>query len=236
MSQNISSILRECHRFRRHLRELQSEIDLGPRVLKIQQQKLADEEQSHKDSYETIKKLKLKQKDDEGTLKQTETRLLKLQTDINSAGSKKEFDAKTHEIEMASANKDALENSILTTIMEIEERTAAIPAVEKRWADAQAAFKQYQVDAAERLERLKGDQAVTQTALDASEVKLPPEMKNQYLRLVKSYGPDGFAAVNGRSCSNCRTSMTEQQKTTLQGGTFMCCAQCGRGLYVGEGG
>ena len=37
--------------------------------MKIQQQKLAAEEQAHKDAHETIKRLKLKQKDDEVSLK-----------------------------------------------------------------------------------------------------------------------------------------------------------------------
>ncbi|MGL6075276.1 MAG: zinc ribbon domain-containing protein [Fimbriiglobus sp.] len=234
MTQAVSPLLRECHRARKHLRELQSEIDLGPRVLKIQQEKLAKAEAAHKEHFDTIKKLKLKQKDDEITLKQTETRLAKLQADINMASSKKEFDAKTHEIEMANEAKGKLEDEILTTITEIEERTAAIPTVEKTWADAQAEFKQYQIDAAERLVRLQGEQVSTQATLDATEAKLPPEMKGQYLRIVKGYGADGFAAVNGRNCGNCRTSITEQQKTSLIGGSFICCPQCGRGLYVAQ--
>jgi predicted nucleic acid-binding Zn-ribbon protein len=74
----VPPILRECHRLRRHLRDLQAEIDRGPRVLKAQQAKLAAAEQAHKDSYDTIKRLKLKQKEDEGTLKQTEAALDKL--------------------------------------------------------------------------------------------------------------------------------------------------------------
>ena len=87
MSQSVSPVLRECHRLRRHLRDLQAEIDLGPRVLKIQQKTLADEDAAHKEHHDAIKRWKLKQKDDEGSLKTTETRLLKVQTDLNSATS-----------------------------------------------------------------------------------------------------------------------------------------------------
>ena len=35
MSTPVASVFRELHRVRRYLRDLQSEIDLGPRVLKI---------------------------------------------------------------------------------------------------------------------------------------------------------------------------------------------------------
>ena len=174
MSQAVSPILRECHRLRRLMRELQSEIDLGPRVLKVQQQKLADEEHAHADAHETVKRVKLKQKEDEGALKQTETRLVKLMTDINSAGSKKEFDAKTTEIATATRQKSDLEDAILTGLGDVEERTAAGPAVEKRWADAQAEFAQQQSDATERLVRLKSELVLSQGLLETAEAKMPP--------------------------------------------------------------
>ena len=41
MPRTVPEVLKECHRLRRHLRELQGEIDLGPRVMKIQQATLA---------------------------------------------------------------------------------------------------------------------------------------------------------------------------------------------------
>jgi predicted nucleic acid-binding Zn-ribbon protein len=234
MSTPVPPILKECHRLRKHLRELQSEIDLGPRVTKIRQKKLADEEQAHKDAYDTIKKLKLKQKDDEGTLKQTEQRLAKLQTDIHSAASKKEFDAKTAEIAHATAIKNDTEDAILAAITEIEERTAALPAVEQRWADAQAEFKQAEAEGKERLERMLADQKVCQEALAAAEAKLPPDVKGQYDRLVKSYGADGLAGVVGRACQQCRTTIPEGTKATLVAGAFLCCPSCGRALYMAD--
>src|SRR5436305_14624926 len=94
MSTPVPPLLKEIHRHRRHLRDLQSEIDLGPRAMKIQQQKLADEEKAHQNAHDTLKKRKLKLKEDEGSLRQVEERRLKLQPDGNLAGSKKEHDAK----------------------------------------------------------------------------------------------------------------------------------------------
>jgi len=235
MSTPVPPILKELHRHRRHLRDLQSEIDLGPRVMKIRQQKLADEEKAHQYAHDTLKKRKLKLKEDEGSLKQVEERLLKLQADVNMAGSKKEYDAKLSEIQTATGKKGELEDAILATMTDIEERTAGLPNVEKRWADAKAEFEQYKQDAAERLERLLADQKATQAALAAAEAKLPPEVKGQYDRLIKSYGPDGLAGVAGRTCQQCRMSITEQLKNNLAGGLFVTCPQCGRALYPAEG-
>lgn len=234
MSVSVPTLLRELHRLHKHLRHLKSEIELGPRVLKIQQQTLDSEKQAHVDSHEMLKKAKLKQKDDEGALKTTEQRLAKLGADLNTAGSKKEFDTKTHEIEYATKQKGDLEDAILTTITEIEDRTADLPNVDKRWADAQAAFAQYKVDAETRLQRLLADQAETQTKLGETEGRVPADVKGIYQRLVKSHGPDGLAAVVGKSCQQCRTNITEQQKHNLNAGAFITCPNCGRGLYPAE--
>jgi len=232
---SVTTVLRELHRLRKHIRDLQTEIDLGPRVMAEQQSTHDAEKQAHADSYEAIKKLKLKQKDDEGTLKTVEQQVEKYKGQLNSAGSKKEFDAKESEIKQATAKKGELEDSILTTITDIEERTANIPTVEKQWATAQAEFEQFKRDARERMQRLQDDLKAANEQLLVAEPKLPQDVKGPYERMVKSYGPDGLSAVVGRACQQCRTNLTEQQRNDLLGGRmFVTCPRCGRGLYLAE--
>jgi predicted nucleic acid-binding Zn-ribbon protein len=235
MSTPVSPILKELHRLRKHLRDLQAEIDLGPRVMKLQQQKLTAEEQAHKDAHETLKRLKLQLKEDEVSLKATEQRLLKLAADMNMAGSKKEYDAKQSEINQANVKKGEFEDAILSGMTQVEERTAGLPDVEARWTEAQKEFEQYKQDARERLERLVADQKASLAELAEVEKKLPPEIKSPYDRVVKTFGADGLAAVVGRSCQHCRTAITEQQRLNLLGGAFMTCSQCARILYLVEG-
>ena len=230
----VTDALRECHRLRKHLRELQKEIDLGPRVLKSRQDELEAERQAHKDHHDSITKLKLKQREDEGTLKQTEGRLAKLEEQLTGIANQKEYEAKQSEIAQARAKKGALEDAILTTMGEIEERTAAVPAVEKKWADAQAEFSEYQRQAAERLEMLKADQKASRAALEQAEALLPEDVKSRYDKLVKAHGPDAFAGVRNKNCQGCRTGMTDQRLIELRGGAFLQCPTCGRMLYLAE--
>jgi predicted nucleic acid-binding Zn-ribbon protein len=227
----LTEIFRECHRLRRHLRDLQTEIDRGPRVLKLRQESLEAEKQEHHDHHEAIKKLKLKQRDDEGTLKQTDTRLAKLEDQSTSISNQKEFEAKKSEISQAKAKKSELEDAILSTIMEIEEKTAAIPAVEKKWADAQKDFAEFQKDAAERLERLKSDQEASRAALAKAEVGIPEEYRSRYDMIVKKHGPDALAGVKDRICQGCRTKLTEQRQVEIRDGFFILCSTCGKMLY-----
>src|SRR5437868_2636529 len=135
---SVTSALRECHRLRVHLRDLQAEIDRGPRVLKEHQDELEAARQEHQAHHDSIKALKLKQRDDEGTLKQTEARLTKLEEQLTGISVQKEYAAKELEIAHAKEKRGELEDAILAAITELEEKTAAIPAVEEKWAAAQA--------------------------------------------------------------------------------------------------
>jgi uncharacterized protein len=232
MSTPVPHLLREAHRLRRHLRELKSEIDLGPRVLKIQEQKLAAAKAAHAAAHEHIQKLKLKIRDDEGTLKVVNGQLAKFEKQLNDAGSPKEYEGKKSEIRQAKEKIAALEEAILLGMEELEQKTAHLPTDDKVWADAQAEFEQYKLDAKERLERLTADQKASVAELAKVDAGLPPAVKPQYDRLIKAYGPDGLAAVSGKVCGQCRVGMSDQARTDITAGKFVCCSTCGRALYL----
>ena len=227
----IAQTLKELHRIRKHLRDLKSEIDLGPRVMQIQQQTLDAEKQAHADGHALINTIKLRIRDDEGTLKQTNGQLAKFEKQLNDAASPKEYEAKQSEIRQAKERIAALEEAILLGMEELERATAALPAVDQKWKDAQAEFAQNRADAADRVERMKADEKLHQQKLTELEPTLPPAVKPQYDRLVKSHGPDAMAGVDGRICQKCRTAVTVQQQMELTGGAFICCPKCGRALY-----
>ncbi|MBN9122001.1 MAG: hypothetical protein J0I06_23140 [Planctomycetes bacterium] len=231
---SVTSALRECHRLRVHLRDLQAEIDRGPRVLQEHQNELEDERKAHRDHHDAIRHLKLKQREDEGTLKQTEVRLAKLEEQLTGISVQKEYAAKELEITHAKEKKGELEDAILATITEIEEKTAAVPAVEDKWKAAQAEFAQFQTEAAERLERMRADTEASRADLAKAEAELPADVKRTYDSVVKAKGPDAFAAAKNRVCQGCRTTMTEQQFTELRRGAFRTCAACGRMQYPAE--
>lgn len=232
MSKSIPAILQEAHRLRKLIRDLQSEIELGPRVMKIQEQKLADEHSAHKLAYDTISKLKLKIREDEVSHKAATQQLAKYENQLNEASSPKEYEAKKSEIRQAQEKVSGLEEQILAQMEELDRLTADLPNVEKRWKDAQAEFEQYKVDARERLDHLTQELKLAQTKLAEEDAQLSGDVKTAYDRLISRYGPDGLAAVNGRTCQHCRTSITEQQKIQIQTGKFVCCPNCGRGLYL----
>ena len=230
----VTSALRECHRLRVHLRNLQTELDRGPVILQEHRDELEAARKEHHNHHDSITKLKLKQREDEGTLKQTEVRLAKLEEQLPDLTVQKEYAAKELEITHAKEKKGQLEDAILATIMELEAKTQAIPAVEEKWAAAQAEFKEFEVEAAERLERMRNDMESSRADLAKAEALLPPEVKPTYDSIVKAKGPDGLAGAKNRICQGCRTSMTEVQFNELRRGNFRTCVTCGRMQYPVE--
>lgn len=231
---SLISALRECHRLRSHLRDLQAEIDRGPRVLKENQDELEAERAARDAHHAAITALKLKQREDEGTLKQTEARLAKLEEQLPGLTVQKEYAAKELEILHAKEKKAELEDAILATITALEQKTAAVPAVEKKWKQAQAEFAQFQKAAAARLEAMKADTAACQADLAKAEAELPPEVRPTYNTIVKAKGPESFAAAKNRVCQGCRATMAEQQFADLRRGRFHICSTCGRMQYPAE--
>ncbi len=230
---SIPTLLRQAHRLRRHLRELKSEIDLAPRVVKIAEGTLATAKQAHAAAHDAIQKLKLKIREDEVSLKQANTQLAKFEKQLNDAGAPKEYEGKQSEIRQAKEKVAGFEEAILAGMEELDRRTADVPNVEKKWADAQATFKQFQADQKEQLETLAADQKASAAELVKTDAQFPPLMKGQYDRLIKAYGPDGMAPVTATdACGQCRTGLGQQQRAEIAAGKFVCCSTCGRALYL----
>jgi predicted nucleic acid-binding Zn-ribbon protein len=228
---SVTDVFRDCHRLRRHARDLQNEIDEGPRVRKDRQAWLAGEEALQKEAHDAIRRLKLKLKDDEGSLKQTEQHLDKLETRAMQVTTMKEMEATKHEKDIALGKKADLEDAILAGITEIEERTAKLPRDDQRWADAKKEFAEFEAEAKERYERIVEDLALTTAKLAEKDALIPAEVKGTYDRLVKTHGPDGLAALKVKVCQQCRASVTDQQLFELNRGKFFMCPRCGRILY-----
>lgn len=225
-------LFKELHALRKHLRDLQAEIDAGPRVHKTRTNQLQAAKLSLEAAHESIKQLKLKQKNDEGSLKQEEQTLDKYERQLTEAKSSKEFEAKKHEIEMAKSRISELEDAILTAMTSIEEQTANLPNVEQRWADAQKEFAEFEKEAAERMGRLKSESEIANKKLQELEPLLPPVAKSRYDRLVKAYGADALSAIVGRTCQHCHVTITEQCRIDLLSGRFASCPNCDRCLYI----
>ncbi len=64
-----AAVLRELHRLRRFARDLQTQIERAPQALKVQQNKVARQEELLRENREEIKRLKVQANDKEVTFR-----------------------------------------------------------------------------------------------------------------------------------------------------------------------
>src|SRR5947209_6043265 len=122
---------REIHRLRRFARDLQEQLDRIPRQLKVHQAKVTRQEDLHRECLEAIKRLKVTAHEKEVSLKTTHGQIARHQQQLETAGSKKEYDALQLEIGREREKLRRLEDEVLTAMAEGEDRAAQLPDLEK---------------------------------------------------------------------------------------------------------
>lgn len=229
-----AATLREAHRLRRHAKDLQAEIDRGPRLLKAQQAKIVKQEEALRQGQETLKKQKVKMHEKEVTLKTAQQQITKYEEQRNKATSKKEYDA--FQAEIASTKKQILkiEDEILEVMSAVDEKAALIPELEKGVKQAKEELSQFEKTSQARAAGLTEQLQQAQKELAEVEAVLAPDVRTQYLRLVNARGEDALSAVQGRTCQACYTEITAQSSNELMQGMFVACNSCGRILYLPE--
>lgn len=231
----LTPLLRELHRLRKLVRDAQSEIERGPRVLKIQQTKLANHEKALADAREDLKKRKAAILTAEAQIKSLNQTLARYQKQLDTLTTPRDIDAKQLEIKNTTALVAQQEDELLTSMTEVDERSPKIPELEAALVKAKADFAIWEKEAAERMVRLKEELKVASALLVEEEKKIPPAIRGAYDRIVKAHGADGLASVeNNSSCHHCRITITAQHLHELRSGDFVCCRNCGRILYIPE--
>jgi len=228
------AIVRDIHRLRRSVRDLTTRIDHGPKQLQAQHNKVLRQEEILKKAQDELKHLKVKTHDRELSLKITNDQKTKYERQLNDIMSKKEYDALKHELATTREQFARLEDEILAGMMEIEERQAKLPELEKGLAQTRADAAQFERDYQARMADLAGQRDRAAKELAQVEATLPDDIKPQYDRLIGSKAEDAMSAVEGKTCLACYTEITTQNHHDLLQGVLILCKSCGRILYLAE--
>lgn len=228
----INALLKDIHRLRKLVRDANAEVEKAPKVHKAHQTKVANLQKAVADAKDELKKRKAHQMELESRLKAAGQTLEKHIKQLDGFTDPKVIAAKDADIKSTKAVIAGLEDEIFAAITDIEDRTAKLPLAEAAAAKGVADFAAYEVEAKDRVARLKEEAAAATKQLAEQDAKLPAHAKVQYDRLVKTYGADGLAAVEGGNCTHCRIGLTQQQLGDLSNENFACCKNCGRAQYL----
>jgi uncharacterized protein len=229
-----AAILRELHRLRRHARDLQNEIERGPRMLKAHEAKVAREEESVHEAHERIKRLKVQTHEKEVSLKEKQQQIAKHEQQMNQATSKKEYDALRGEIANERKAYAAIEDQILEVMGQVEDETNRLPQLERVVQQAKQEVHKVTDDVQTRRDGLTDSLNQVHQQIKEMESSLPADIRTQYERLVAAMGEGALSLVQGRTCTACYTEITAQSYNELLQQQFVPCKVCGRILYLPE--
>jgi uncharacterized protein len=225
-------VLKESHRLRRHIHELESRIASSPKQLAAQNAKLQQAEEILKAAQEEIKHLKVKIHDREVSIKTSFQQIDKFEKQREKVEGVKENNALDAEIANAKQRIATFEEEILETMGLVEEKTAQLPTVEKATQAVRNQVAEFKKDYQARLDQFAQERDKTLAELAEVDKGIPPEIREMFDKMVKFKGVEAMSAVEGRTCLACRTDVTAQMQNELLRGTFAVCRSCGRILYV----
>jgi uncharacterized protein len=231
-----ATTLRELHRLHRHAEDLRTQINRGPQTIKAHQEKTAKLEELLHQAQDSIKKLKVALHEKEVSLKAQQQVAAKHEKQLNEVSSRKEYDALRSEIENDRKACAKIEDAMLEVMEEIETRNLQIPeyekGVKKGKEDTARVIDDVQTRRNEFTDRLNE----TLKSIREVETSLPDDVRAMYERLVAVKGDSAMSSVQGRTCTACYTEITAQNQNDLMQEKLVLCKNCGRILYLSEGG
>lgn len=232
MDQTLGSTVAEIHRLHLQLREVQEQMERGPRQLKIRQQatqqKLAEleaQKQKHK-------QLRVGADQKSLQLKSNEAKISDLRSKLNQAASNREFDIIRTQIDADTMANSVLEDEILDTLEKVDAAQIGIKQLEAAVATAKAEEARLSAETEKILPGLEAQISALNQALTAAETNLPPDFVLQYRRLSQAYGAGALAEVEGNICGSCYVSLPPQLAVQVRAGQVVFCKTCGRLLYA----
>jgi predicted nucleic acid-binding Zn-ribbon protein len=225
-------ILKDIHRLKRHIKDLEAKLEQGPKAHKAHQLKVAGAEEVLHKAQDGMKHLKVTIHEKEVSLKAAQQSIDKLEK--TPVSNKKEYDALRAEVATAKASIRKLEDEVLEAMAELEDKTKLVPQAEKALQKAKDDAAQFDKDHKERLARWAAERQSALAQLAEVEATLPEDIRAHYDRLVSSKRADAISGVQGRICVTCYTEVTAQMSNELQRGLFVICKNCGRMLYMEE--
>jgi uncharacterized protein len=223
--------LKTLHELRQRLAAVQEEMARGPRQIQARKTALKKKQDELEQKRQALKQLKMTADQKNLQLKTNEAKINDLRAKLNSAGSNREYEILTGQIDADTMANSVLEDEILETLSRVDLVQVEVKTAEQdvKAADEALAKTERDVKAAE--EGLKQQSTALAAEVAQAETILPPEVVLQYRRIVQSMGPDALSAVENKACGNCRVQLTAQKLIELGSGKIFFCT-CGCLLYM----
>lgn len=231
MASETSAGLKVLHGLLQQLAEAEAGLADGPRrIAAVERQVVAGEQQIEQQKL-AIRDAKRSADEANLRLRSKEAEILKLEGQLNTASTNKEYDIIKGQIVTAKKDRGDIEEAGLLGLEAVDEAQKRLKELEaelqKRRQQLQAARVEYD-DLKPKLEA--GISALLNQTAEAERVVPGSEMAT-WKRLRAAHGAAAVAVMEDDFCSACSTRVTAQDMVRIRTGVFVICRDCGRALY-----
>jgi uncharacterized protein len=226
-----TGLLSELHRLHLQIEEIRKKLDRGPRMIRIQEQTLADLQKTH----ESLKsqQVELRKAVDAKSLqlKTNEGKIQDLTGKLNAASSNKEYEIFNSHIEADRMANSVLEDEILEGMEKVDGCGEEIKANERACREQEQQIAKTKAEVESSRAGLEQKVATIEIKLHQRERELPGKIMDQYDRMVKVHGAATLAEVIDGTCNSCFSVISPQEQVQLNTNHLVFCGSCGRILF-----
>lgn len=224
--------LKGLHRIHLALRDVQAQIDRGPKQSTAKKQLIQKRQSELEAAKDRLKQARLLADQKNLQLKTQEARIADYQAKQNTAASNREYDIIKGQIAADSMSKSVLEDEIFETLEQIDKCQSEIREREQDVIAAQAELARHEAEYAAEKTGFEAKKAALLQELSNAESCLPADIIPAYRRQLQAHGADALAPIENRSCSSCYLQLTQQLFVEIRGGKPLFCRSCGRLMYI----
>lgn len=227
----INAGLQQLHNLLKQLRDVNEQIERGPRQVKAREQLVLKAEEQVQEKRAALKEARAHTDRKSLELKSNEAKIADLRAKLNAASTNREYDVIRGHIEADTVANSVLEDEILEALEAVDRLQAEVGEAEQRASKAVLEKERIAEQVAAAEAPLRSQAEALAAKIREAEKILTGEVAVKYRRLVEAHGADALAAVEGHVCTNCYVSLTPQTRVALNSEKVMFC-NCGRLLYL----
>ena len=232
-----TEILRTLHRIHRQLTDLRNRLRRGPQLIAAHDNNVQRCKNELTNAQEESKKARVAHDNKQGQLRDSEEKVKKLQTQLNTANSNREYQSLQEQIAAVEMANSVLADEILEGFDGLEEFAKKVTEFEEKLSKAETQRDQTQKNVDEERPTIEGDIARLEGELRETETTLPGDFKPLYDRAVTARGEQALAPLRNEYCLGCnhKVPLNAINKLLMTEPKPLICQGCGRLLYVPEG-
>jgi hypothetical protein len=230
-----TDLLRTLHRIHRQLGDLRERLERGPKQVQAHAAAVARSEKQLQQAKDEVKSAKMLADQKQLQLKTSDAKIKDLERKLQAVGSNREYQALLEQIAADKMASSVLEDEILEVLGRIDSLARTVKESEQVLAKARDEAAKAEQAVKSQAESLQNEVARLEAELKQVEGALPGDLRDGYLRIIKSRGSDGMAQLENDSCGGCYQQLPPNKLNQVRLGEVVFCPSCGRLLYLPEG-